>query len=127
MNTLPAVTNDRETTESGALSRPALSETEMKRLCAEALGIHVEVTSDGVYLLSGFETGPEFDPLKNDGQALAIMKNFRLGAYWLDKHRMWVVHGEHRPHNGESSDLNRAILECAAMAQAGRLSGTKGG
>jgi hypothetical protein len=109
-----------------------MTDLEMTKLCAEAMGYTVTQDPLGltrspqveVWIGNGF-----FGPLHDDAQAMALVKKFELrtdrdfeeggeGIVWTVSHHLCMKYG------GISSfdnlDLNRAIVECVAKMQAGR-------
>lgn len=101
-----------------------MTDLEMTKLCAEAMGLSWEAEQkriaarDGKWL-HGYET-PLYDPLHDDAQAMALMKKFRLGINAHNaEYQVWPqggivsnkVAGESCSFNVE---LNRAIVECVA-------------
>jgi len=106
-----------------------MTDLEMTRLCAEAMGITYRVSHDRrsgefVEINTGRDPGNEgeYDPLHDDAQAMALVKKFRLDIAFLfspepTKGR-WAVRGT--PDGWEISrqrDLNHAIVECVARIQ----------
>ena len=95
---------------------------EIKKLCAEAMGITGWLTEDDP--MTTDEHGDfidPFDPLNDDAQAMALVKKFALT---IDATQEWEVYftGDFGPIcGGSGSDLNRAICECVvAKMQAER-------
>lgn len=94
-----------------------MTDLEMTRLCAEAMGFDNLVYSDGwpfTYreAFGSVAMADKYTPLTNDAQAMALVKKFRL---FIDGSResYWQVHCA--PDYGSfNSDLNRAIVECVA-------------
>ena len=94
-----------------------LSDLEITKLCAKAMGLHVcDPQCFPAMLLVDAGAGPfNYDPLHDDTQAMALVKKFRIyivpqSDYWQTDAYLngeWV--GE-----GNSPDLNRAICECVA-------------
>ena len=118
---------EREGSQTEPHDRPALSDLEMTRLCAEAMGYGGGTYySVSLYARDG-EGMRLFDPLNDDAQAMALVKKLRLdteaalkdGAPWT------VSGGDDTQWSGpiavaHNADLNRAIVECVAKMQAGR-------
>lgn len=103
-----------------------MSDLEMTKLCAEAMGrnpiniVRGEVTTG--------EWGPNYflryDPLHDDAQAMAVVKKMRLYVVPKRSQNGWLVTGEDS--DAVSPDLNRAIVECVAQMQASRSTAAKG-
>ena len=106
-----------------------LSDLEMVRLCAEAMGLSLCEQHSHYWpryfdaSLGEWGTDICYDPLHDDAQAMALVKKFRLEIEdeWLvstsiatSNTEFWSAHGK---------DLNRAIVECVAkmeLAKRGR-------
>jgi len=58
----------------------------------------------------------DIDPLRNDAEAMALLKKFRLNVTAYTK--VFVVYSDNVKHT--SPDLNRAIVECVAKMQQAR-------
>lgn len=101
-----------------------MTDLEITKLCAEAMGL--DVTADesgigGVYFKRSIENPASriYRPLHNDEQAMALLKRFKLdvaqkvnghAAAWGD-YQIPAVWGE---------NLNRAICEYVASVQAAK-------
>lgn len=106
-----------------------MTDVEMTTLCAEAMGLkhqagHIDAPCDSVMYWeapaptsshSGYWT--RYHPLFFDAQAMALVKKLKLtieykeGLWWANEY----LHTEgHRYIFSRSSELNRAIVECAA-------------
>ena len=112
-----------------------MTDLEMTRLCAEAMGIEGHPVRDGQEMWSpeGWEKNKDaiithcwpfqiWNPLHDDAQAMALVKKHRLGIMAEDaegdKPAGWfVTDGRHDGHGG----LNRAIVECVAKMQAAEI------
>ena len=94
-----------------------MTDLEMTKLCAEAMGYR-ELNDDFLY---EDEEGSvrSYTPLVDDAQAVALVKRFRLeltcgrGDVWIASNR-----GTTDYVSGNSADLNQAIVECVAKMQA---------
>lgn len=108
-----------------------MDDLEMTKLCAEAMGWR----GDG--FIAEYRGGPlvlrvipdeakgyaiPYDPLTDDAQAMALVKQLGLDIEYLgntgyskDTGNMWDVTAI--AHDARSSDLNRAIVECVAKMQ----------
>ena len=99
-----------------------MSDLEMIRICAEAMGFSV-VKGDGRYK-NGFAIATEdgdpvtnYDPLAHDTQAMAMVKKFGLvlepdgewAATWINRSREI---GKRSVTVRHSPTVNRAIVEC---------------
>ncbi len=115
----------------------ALSDLEMTRLCAEAMGLTHEWDDKAVWLkVDNFSQGCEaqfthkrghffhwilrYEPLTNDAQAMALVKKMELLVSPCDEpgQPWWIATAADA--QGLGHDLNRAIVECVAKLQAGR-------
>lgn len=99
-----------------------MTDLEITRLCAEAMGVEfVDRGERGLQLLGDIMY---YDPLHYDAQAMALVKKFHLhigktlrtpdepfGQWFVSKTDKFEV-----PNN----DLNRAICECVAKMQAAK-------
>lgn len=106
-----------------------MTDLEMNRLCAEAMGWRAEPTNNGYLLkeasgefLGGIGTWfvKGYDPLHDDAQAMALVKRFNIDTSHCENAHTgnpdgWIVFlaGE----SAESQDLNRAIVECVAKTR----------
>ena len=106
-----------------------MTDLEITKLCAEAMGVSVIKTrayygseADSPESLPehwlqeiGVGEWQQYDPLHDDAQAMALVKKFKLGIGREDGDDMWAV--------GRifietiNQDLNRAICECVAKMQ----------
>ena len=93
-----------------------MTDLEMTKLCAEAMGLSTTEQYGMVFDESGRAL---YDPLHDDAQAMALVKDLRLnvGPIAVDHEPMWAVSFLVR--NGptdwtEHANLNRAIVECVA-------------
>lgn len=100
-----------------------MTDLEITKLCAEAAGWDaMETVWDSrevpprIGILARVNGMPEwFDPLNQNGQAMALVKKFRISIRNDDG--LWFACPDY-PHAGcESDDLNRAIVECVAQMQ----------
>lgn len=113
-----------------------MTDLEMTKLCAEAMGIACEVNTDShgsefVEIIQARNpgNGGEYDPLHDDAQAMALVKRFLLilepddscpeCSYWA------ATYINHSKEKGTKSvavrkaiDLNSAIVECIAKMKA---------
>ena len=100
-----------------------MTDLEMTRLCAEAMGYHIE--GEGTRAIKVREHWPAFDPLFDDAQAMALVKKCDL-RIWKDPYlhpEKWSVcrfmaKGDEIFSN---ADLNRAIVECVAKMQKAKV------
>ena len=100
-----------------------MTDLEMTRLCAKAMG-YTDFRNHGRdeirFACSVAELRPPYNPLHDDAQAMALVKKFKLDAYGRDGHwDVWLVGTRFDDrHFAYSDNLNRAIVECVAKAQA---------
>lgn len=96
-----------------------MTDLEMTKWCAEAMGVFGMITPSGEHIwMKG--TVKRYDPLHDDAQAMELVKKFnldiaRMGDSWV----VVKVKGNYDGVYGEtaSKDLNRAIVECVAKMQ----------
>lgn len=105
-----------------------MTDLEMTKICAEAMGYTVLPEPSGkeresVLVRETVASDPHpdvYDPLHDDAQAMALVKRFRADIFECRDSR-WRVTIE--PPRGTlveawNADLNRAIVECVAKVQA---------
>ncbi len=95
-----------------------LTDLEMTKLCADAMGFHRsdDLREQGWFYLRNFcYPNPPYDPLRDDVQAMALVKKIGLDIHCRADMNGWYV-GRARLHEGLfiNADLNRAIVECVA-------------
>lgn len=109
-----------------------MTDLEMTKLCAEAMGLKFRVRENGIgnddVSLDGvdlYDDGSNmwnrcYSPLHDDAQAMALVKRFRLSPCAPDEEGgTWeVVLCDDVNIRGFNADLNRAIMECVAKMQA---------
>ena len=114
-----------------------MTDLEMTRLCAEAMGIEVSVSTDGIggnalWMFSGgvsptIAYASKYDPLHDDAQAMAllcwIVRYNENELLELSNHVFFYTHRDFTfTQFGaffEASHLRRAICECVAKMQSG--------
>lgn len=101
-----------------------MTDLEMTRLCAEAIGWNslgspIEIRKDRIFLAPGSFAEFCYDPLHDDAQAMALVKKFRLFIFGHSPY--WVVASKNPSMSentgdvlADGNDLNRAIVECVA-------------
>jgi len=91
-----------------------MTDLELTRLCAEAMGLSVELeTRSGAHRWRD-EYNHTYAPLQDDAQAMALVKKFRLQ---IDPHsEQWNV-ASLTGYASLTENLNRAICECVAKMQ----------
>ena len=112
-----------------------MTDLEMTKLCAEAMGIEGHPVRDGQEMWSpdGWEKNKDaiithcwpfqiWNPLHDDAQAMALVKKFALYCHPLIDgvtHDGWHVESliGISPRGVSAGTLNRAIVECAAKMQ----------
>lgn len=104
-----------------------MSDLEMVRACAIAIG--EQIRDDLSYLLYWHNSGWQmYDPLHDDGQAMALVKRFRL---CIDPDREdspgWGVISLDVDAGASGKDLNRAIVQCVAHLHHAKTAKTEGG
>lgn len=115
-----------------------MTDLEMVRLCAQAMGYRITETKDGRYRVVANDDGvmmigdePQilrrYNPLHDDAQAMALVKKFDLTLRKMKSPKGWMVadfgwstcNGAHRGFS--KTDLNRAIVECVAKMQKAKV------
>jgi hypothetical protein len=84
-----------------------MTDLEMTKLCAEAMGTPPWVVGDQ------YPDSEWFWPLRHDAQAMALVKKFKINVIWYEVN---VSSGGFEPtvYMWSRDDLNRAIVECVA-------------
>ena len=105
----------------------AMTDLEITKLCAEAMGFHAEYCygEEVTYLLVwvGDDSGKTYNPLHDDAQAMALVKKFKVRLAYLEIREGEVVEAAISMNNevpysfARSTDLNRAICECVAKME----------
>lgn len=101
-----------------------MTDLELTKKCAEAMEIDLIAGSlhpTGAVYYWQRESGDAYDPLNDDAQAMALVKKFDLRIDRNDSENWSVCRdrgSERPPEQGWNPDLNRAIVECVAKAQA---------
>lgn len=106
-----------------------MTDLEMIKLCAEAMGIRLEWDGDPREWQPMFYEGKTYhlyDPLHDDAQAMALVKKFGLflsgpcpeSPEWDVSHG--INDGMGKFSAASNGNLNRAIVECVAKMQAAR-------
>ena len=99
-----------------------MTDLEITRLCAEAMGIVTEIVNDGDVSVVWETSHGIYRPLHDDAQAMALVKNFHLTIDTFHDGTWIVGSGWNEPHTQEMSpDLNRAICECVAKMQVAKM------
>ena len=111
-----------------------MTDLEMTKLCAEAMGIEGHPVRDGQEMWSpeGWEKNKDaimthcwpfqiWNPLHDDAQAMALVKKLMLSV-GRNQGVEWDVENRHSPFGEQyvcvmNKDLNRAVVECVAKMQ----------
>lgn len=99
-----------------------MSDLEITKLCAEAMGIDFSSGFASVICEECDEYAMNYDPLLNDAQAMALVKKFGINI-WLAKTKDagWraspYIFGNMKNRGVINENLNRAICECVAKMQ----------
>lgn len=107
-----------------------MTDLEMTRLCAEAMGfklVYPDENSLPFAIESDLGSGL-YDPLNDDVQAMALVKKFELDILIAAEGGRWLVGswvGGHDIAGADDPDLNHAIVECVAKMTARTLATTK--
>jgi hypothetical protein len=104
-----------------------MTDLDMLKLCAEALGLQHSMRVCGfaawpVLCASRYDDPIVFqpyNPLRDDAQALALVKHFRMDIKnYFGESNTWVVVATIAGWDlSKNADLNRAIVECAAKCE----------
>lgn len=97
-----------------------MTDLEMTRLCAEALGLPTDMVQhdeSGPYLKTS--RYGRYQPLHDDAQAMELQKRFRFDIRYISEN-WWGVGGRGN-HWSYGPDLNRAIVECVAKMQSAKV------
>lgn len=108
-----------------------LSDLEITKLCAKAMGIKLARCQDGsldLILGSAYYFGEggnriAYEPIKRDAQAMALVKKFHIYQAWdlkgeIWECELWQQHPKSIGYRSFGPDLNRAICECVAKMTA---------
>lgn len=100
------------------------TDLEITKVCALAMGINPRFRSGVILFVTEDRDGEAvtdiYDPLKDDAQAMAMVKKFGLEIFPVTditgKQTGWSAWKDRMTQavEGESKDLNRAICECVA-------------
>src|SRR5882757_2839988 len=92
-----------------------VSDLEMVKACAEAMGLRLKLDDCGSYY---DEEGSVrvYWPLGKDAQAMALVKRFKLRSICVNGSDNWSV-SRGFLESAMNPDLNRAIVECVAKLQ----------
>ena len=99
-----------------------MTDLEITKLCAEAMGLEVPSWSVKATVLTVYDSAgvlSRYDPLHDDTQAMALVKEFGLTILPNDDDSWWVGLSLYSP-DTESADadtLNRAIGLCIAKIE----------
>ena len=101
-----------------------MTDLEITRLCAEAMGYEYSDAS-GTVCVSKAGVG-NYDPLHDDAQAMALVKKLGIAVYhecrYPDSRVVWIAWRMGDPSTKiVNSDLNRAACECVAEIQKGKI------
>ena len=106
-----------------------MTDLEMTRLCAEAMGLHPSPYGEDRLEVVTWH-GPDgehptyriYEPLNDDAQAMALVKKFVLHIEWLATKDWAVDYGSRAnpQHIACNPDLSRAIVECVAKMQSAK-------
>jgi hypothetical protein len=88
-----------------------MTDLEMTKLCAEAMGLKSRPTKHNDQDVLPMHDG--YDPLHDDAQAMALVKEFNLRIGWFPEPGVAGNWGAYT----YNADLNRAIVECVAKMQ----------
>ena len=108
-----------------------MTDLEMTRLCAEAMGIQLTqpvtyrdamgglraIPNQAITDVHLNDSGLNYDPLHRAAQAMALVKKFGFGIS-QSRSGVWVVNDPVLIVGATDKDLNRAIVECVAKMQA---------
>lgn len=92
-----------------------MTDLEITKLCAEAMGTRLAYDQE----LPVHDGWKEYRPLRDDAQAMALLKKFGLSVYrvhWPDE-AAWYAEERQSGATGKGKSANRAICECVAKMQ----------
>jgi hypothetical protein len=104
-----------------------MTDIEMTKLTAEAIGFHVATgTGEQVWCHKCWPDPHDnkgiflFDPLHDNAQAMALVKKFKLNIGQLSNAcQVFTPLDAGHIYQADSADLNRAIVECVAKIAKG--------
>lgn len=114
-----------------------MTDLEMTRLCAEAMGYKEahdyesdELPRGSILCVHLPQYHFLYNPLHDDAQAMALVKRFEVELIRWDENAGWVAqcfNSTIRFHSRawHESDLNRAIVECVAKMQQSKFDNTR--
>lgn len=95
-----------------------MTDLEITRLCAEAMGITGWLTQDDPMVTNANgEFIEPYDPIHDDAQAMALVKKWHIQIYYDGKIHddgEWATESEYAGIGAIHSDLNRSICLCIA-------------
>lgn len=105
-----------------------MTDLEIARLCAEAMGLKFEVNPNGGIWIPAWPNAvsaiKDYDPLHDDAQAHALVRAFNIllmpGIRTPKGRGPWHAEIKSPDWESYSTDLNRAICECVAKMQAAK-------
>lgn len=99
-----------------------MTDIEMTKLCAEAMGLVVAEQLGGLRSPNTQFEDSLYDPLRDDAQAMALVKEFGLDILWRPDYGNWEASSNVEGPDGViiavKDSLNRAIVECVARMRA---------
>lgn len=100
-----------------------MTDLEMTRLCAKALGLEVRdveesVDGDTWVAVLAFDDGETYEPLHNDAQAMALAKRFMLDVDFFAGAVSTPPSATNHFTTYCDESINRAIVECVAKMRA---------
>lgn len=105
------------------LRKEKMTDLEMTKLCAEAMGFEPELRGSDVLISYGATTVTtvRYHPLDNDAQMAALVKKFWLRIEPPFGSKPWLAaRGPSGPFIWDA-DLNRAVVECVAQMQTAKV------
>lgn len=102
-----------------------MTDLEMTKLCAQAMDfpetrhpLNIPITPPAIYIEGGFF----YSPLRDDAQAMALLRKFPMDVFADRGTPFWRVRiaADHNKGYAMADDINRAIVECVAMLQVDR-------
>lgn len=94
-----------------------MNDLEITKLCAQAMGysgFRYHGNNPGYECASVNEIPERYWPLRDDSQAMGLVKKFRLSLDGVDKSKKWFAGDWKTVSFAMDADLNRAICECVA-------------
>jgi len=94
-----------------------MTDLEITKLCAEAMGYTAFVDDVLDVIRLDYRYGVGYSPLRNDAEAMALVKKFKMQLTFDGFSRNWYAKDRLSELMTHAFDLNRAVCECVAQMQ----------